>query len=202
MHYCPTHLSRYLRLHLHPLSASSLASIDQGSFFAWCYRVTRWVCEKIAQTVAQHIFCRIEYVTFFRKSSSKRWFIIEFTIKIDHCKLPPKRLIYFDTYVIFSAIFWANFWQLPLVTLNGSFIFPENGRSKFCFSLRSSAGLPDGQTKNPNLGKFWMVLQLKMLEHFMAIWPILWYSVFGHSVYFSVLVFCNKKHLATLLFCL
>jgi hypothetical protein len=29
------------------------------------------------------------------------------------------------------------------------------------------------QTKNPNLGKFWRVLDLKMLLYFMAIWNIL-----------------------------
>jgi hypothetical protein len=46
------------------------------------------------------------------------------------------------------------------------------------------------QTKNPNLGKFWSVLQLKMFVNFMAslstyftaIWPILWaFGIFcGH----------------------
>jgi hypothetical protein len=37
------------------------------------------------------------------------------------------------------------------------------------------AGLPDGiffQTKNPNLGKFWRVLQWKMLVYFTVIWYI------------------------------
>jgi hypothetical protein len=29
------------------------------------------------------------------------------------------------------------------------------------------------QTKNPNLGKFFRVLQWKMLQHFKAIWSIL-----------------------------
>jgi hypothetical protein len=29
------------------------------------------------------------------------------------------------------------------------------------------------QTKNPNLGKFWRALDLKMLIYFMAIWSIL-----------------------------
>jgi hypothetical protein len=29
------------------------------------------------------------------------------------------------------------------------------------------------QTKNPNLGKFWRVLQWKMLAYFMVIWSIL-----------------------------
>jgi hypothetical protein len=30
------------------------------------------------------------------------------------------------------------------------------------------------QTKNPNLGKFWRVLQWKMLKYFMVKWSILW----------------------------
>jgi hypothetical protein len=42
------------------------------------------------------------------------------------------------------------------------------------------------QTKNPNLGKFWRVLQWKMLVYFMTIWSIL--LPFGlfycHLVYF------------------
>jgi hypothetical protein len=29
------------------------------------------------------------------------------------------------------------------------------------------------QTKNPNLGKFWMALEWKMLLYFMVIWNIL-----------------------------
>jgi hypothetical protein len=63
------------------------------------------------------------------------------------------------------------------------------------------------QTKHPNLGKFWRFLQWKMLVYFMAIWSILW--LFGISYdhlvhfmviwyFFSVLVSCNKKNLATL----
>jgi hypothetical protein len=43
-------------------------------------------------------------------------------------------------------------------------------------------GLPDGifsNYKNPYLGKFWWVLQWKMLGHFIAIWPF-----YGHLVYF------------------
>jgi hypothetical protein len=51
------------------------------------------------------------------------------------------------------------------------------------------AELPDGifQTKNPNLGKFWMVLQWKMLVYFMAVLSILWpFGIFcGCFVYFS-----------------
>jgi hypothetical protein len=38
---------------------------------------------------------------------------------------------------------------------------------------RSGAGLPDFQTKNPNLGKFWRDLQRKILVYFMAIGPVL-----------------------------
>jgi hypothetical protein len=39
---------------------------------------------------------------------------------------------------------------------------------------RGAAGLPDGIfKKNPNLGKFWRVLQRKMLVYFMAMWSIL-----------------------------
>jgi hypothetical protein len=37
------------------------------------------------------------------------------------------------------------------------------------------AGLPDGlfSNQNPNLGKFWRVLQWQMLVYFMAVWSIL-----------------------------
>jgi hypothetical protein len=37
----------------------------------------------------------------------------------------------------------------------------------------SNSGLPDFQTKNPDLGKFWRVLHWKMLGYYMAIWYIL-----------------------------
>jgi hypothetical protein len=48
------------------------------------------------------------------------------------------------------------------------------------------------ETKNPNMGKFWSVLQWKMLVYFVAVWSILqpfgilvtiWY-IFGQMVYF------------------
>jgi hypothetical protein len=64
------------------------------------------------------------------------------------------------------------------------------------------------QTKNPNLGKFWMVFQQKMLVHLVAIWSILWlFGIFnGQWVYFlfiwyifPILVICSKKNMATLL---
>jgi hypothetical protein len=49
--------------------------------------------------------------------------------------------------------------------------------------------LPDGvQTKNPNLDKFWKVLQWNvLLIQLMAIWHILLPSgmLYGHLVYFS-----------------
>jgi hypothetical protein len=40
------------------------------------------------------------------------------------------------------------------------------------------------QTKNPNLGKFWRVLQQKMLTIWMAIW-----SIYGHLVYFLTILY-------------
>jgi hypothetical protein len=45
------------------------------------------------------------------------------------------------------------------------------------------------QTKNPNLGKFWRVLQWKMLVYFMAIWYIFrTFGIFyGTLVYFEVI---------------
>jgi hypothetical protein len=61
------------------------------------------------------------------------------------------------------------------------------------------------QTKNSNLGKFWWVFQWKGLVYFMAlfsaVWFILWSfgTFYGYLVYFSVLVCCTKKNLATLL---
>jgi hypothetical protein len=64
------------------------------------------------------------------------------------------------------------------------------------------------QTKNPNFGKFWRVLQWKILRYFMTVWSILrpLEIFYGHLVYFvviwyifPVLVFCTKKNLATLI---
>jgi hypothetical protein len=45
------------------------------------------------------------------------------------------------------------------------------------------------QTKNPNLGKFWMVMQWKMMVYFMDTWSILQSFVifYGHLVYFVVI---------------
>jgi hypothetical protein len=45
------------------------------------------------------------------------------------------------------------------------------------------------QTKNPILGKFWRVLQWRMLVYFMAIWYILWlFGIFyGYLVYFMAI---------------
>jgi hypothetical protein len=42
------------------------------------------------------------------------------------------------------------------------------------------------QTKNPNLGKFWRILQGKILAYFMTIGSILrpLEVIYGHSVYF------------------
>jgi hypothetical protein len=66
------------------------------------------------------------------------------------------------------------------------------------------------QTKNPNLGKFWRVLQWKILVYFKTVWSILLsFEIFyGHLVYFMYvwsfgiffpdLVFGTKNNLATL----
>jgi hypothetical protein len=63
------------------------------------------------------------------------------------------------------------------------------------------------QTKSPNSGKFWSVLQWKILAYVMAIWSILGPSgiFYGFLLYFKViwniipiLVSCSKKNLATL----
>jgi hypothetical protein len=45
------------------------------------------------------------------------------------------------------------------------------------------------QTKNPNLGKFWSVLQWKMLVYLMSIWSILrpLELFYGHLVYFVII---------------
>jgi hypothetical protein len=45
------------------------------------------------------------------------------------------------------------------------------------------------QTKNPYLGKFWSVLQWKMLVYFMPIWSILrpLQIFYGHLVFFAVI---------------
>jgi hypothetical protein len=44
------------------------------------------------------------------------------------------------------------------------------------------------QTKNPNLGKFWRVLQLNFLVHIMDIWYIVWaFGIFWNQFeYFAV----------------
>jgi hypothetical protein len=53
------------------------------------------------------------------------------------------------------------------------------------------------QTKNPDLGKFWRVLQWKILVYFMTIWSILLFLwLFG--ILSPVLVFCTKKNLASI----
>jgi hypothetical protein len=59
------------------------------------------------------------------------------------------------------------------------------------------------QTKNPKLGKFWRVLQWKMLVYFMVYFTAI--QFYGRFVYFvviwflfSVLVYCAKKNLAAL----
>jgi hypothetical protein len=49
------------------------------------------------------------------------------------------------------------------------------------------------QTQNPNLGKFWRVLQWKMLVYFMAIWSTyitaIWYILWPFGVFYGFLVY-------------
>jgi hypothetical protein len=56
------------------------------------------------------------------------------------------------------------------------------------------------QTKNPSLGKFWRVLQWKMLVYFMTIglfygnWKYfipIWYILWSFGIFFPVWVFCT-----------
>jgi hypothetical protein len=63
-------------------------------------------------------------------------------------------------------------------------------------------------TKNPNFGKFWIILQWKMLVNFTTVRSILlpFCILYGNFVYFvmilvifTVLVCCTKKNLVTLL---
>jgi hypothetical protein len=64
------------------------------------------------------------------------------------------------------------------------------------------------QTKNSNLGKFWRVLQRKMLVYFMSMFGLfyghwkyvtaIWYILWPFGLFFPVLVCCTKKNLATL----
>jgi hypothetical protein len=65
------------------------------------------------------------------------------------------------------------------------------------------------QTKNPDLGKFWMALEWKMLVYFMTIWDILgplgiiychlvWYSLWSFGTFFPFWYVWNTKNLATL----
>jgi hypothetical protein len=82
------------------------------------------------------------------------------------------------------------------------------------FFIIFSGGLRQGcqtayfQTRNPDLGKFWRLLQWKMwiyvinghLDYFKAIWYILWTLVYFMVIWyiFLALVNCTKKNLATL----
>jgi hypothetical protein len=90
-----------------------------------------------------------------------------------------------------------------------SFIASAAGWLKWLFGLalfrcRQGCQMAYFQTKNPDLGKFWRLLQRKMLVYYMAVWSILWlFGIFcDQLVYFMViwyiLVCCTKKNLATL----
>jgi hypothetical protein len=52
--------------------------------------------------------------------------------------------------------------------------------------------MADFQTKNPNLGKFWRVLQGKMLVYFMAIlayFMAIWYILWPFGIFYVYLVY-------------
>jgi hypothetical protein len=74
----------------------------------------------------------------------------------------------------------------------------------------AAPGLPDAlfPNQNPNLGKFWMVLNWKLLAYFMPLWTILrpsgifiviWYNLWSFGIFFPFwYIVCTKKNLATL----
>jgi hypothetical protein len=74
----------------------------------------------------------------------------------------------------------------------------EKKRMDGFWKVVQNPGLPDGiyfQTKHPNFGKFWSVIQWKKLVNSMAIWKILLpFGIFyGHLVYFvAILVYFSS----------
>jgi hypothetical protein len=75
-----------------------------------------------------------------------------------------------------------------------------------CEGCENGCRLAGFETKIPNLGKFWMALDWKMLIYVMAIWNIfhtlgIIYDLLVHFLFiwyiFAVLVECTKKTLAT-----
>jgi hypothetical protein len=74
-----------------------------------------------------------------------------------------------DFWVSINSRFSASFREIGVNELFGRNFFSEDlaawhqGCQMVCF-----------QTKNPNLGKFWRVLQWKISVNFMDIWYILW----------------------------
>jgi hypothetical protein len=59
------------------------------------------------------------------------------------------------------------------------------------------------QTENPNLGKFWKVLQWKLcIGIFIAILSMYVFIdiLLSFGIFFPILVCCNEKNLATLVF--
>jgi hypothetical protein len=108
---------------------------------------------------------------------------------IENLRVPP---VVVEKYVTFR-----NKNIIFTITLN-------NGWTKI---LQHGCQIVYFQTKNPNLGKFWRVLQWKMFVYFMSIWSILlpfgiFYTNLVHFLViwyiFPVLVCGSKKNLATL----
>jgi hypothetical protein len=65
------------------------------------------------------------------------------------------------------------------------------GQDSACIVSVHGCQMVQLQTKNPNLGKFWRLLQLKVLVYFMSIWSILrpFGRFYGHLVYCVVIWF-------------
>jgi hypothetical protein len=63
------------------------------------------------------------------------------------------------------------------------------------FRLAQGCQMVCFQTKGPNLGKFWRVLQWKILVYILTIWSILRPSevFYGHLVYFVVIWYISPR---------
>jgi hypothetical protein len=63
-------------------------------------------------------------------------------------------------------------------------------------SVRQGCQMAYFKTQNPNLCKFWRVLQLKMLLYFIAIWPILllhiWYMLCPFGIFDCCLLYFHR----------
>jgi hypothetical protein len=96
----------------------------------------------------------------------------------------------FFMYVCKSSSWAGTKWTENWICLlkrdeNGGLLFIALASQHFLWS-RQGCQMVCFQTKNPDLGKFWRVLDWKMFKYFMAIWNIFWrFEIFyDHSVHF------------------